>query len=225
MAVQATCQLVALDLDGTLVDSAPDLSFALGESLVSVGLSRPTENQTRSWIGGGVERLVQRALAASGPLDDRIFEAALEAFLSHYRNNLYVRSRLYAGVPETLERLRGAGIRMCCITNKRAAFADELLRAAGIHQYFELVFGGDSFAEKKPHPRQLDEAARRTGVSAKNSIMVGDSAPDMEAAAAAGYGFVWASYGYCAQLPPSRDPRRGVITAFTELPSAIAAAF
>jgi phosphoglycolate phosphatase len=223
MTVRATCRLVALDLDGTLVDSAPDLSFALGEALAAVGLSRPSETETRSWIGGGVDRLVRRALDAAGRVDEPTFRRTLEEFLKLYRENLFVRSRLYAGVPETLTELRATGLHLVCITNKRAAFANELLRAAGIRDSFELVYGGDSFPEKKPHPRQLNEAVRQTGIDAQQCVMVGDSEPDMTAAAAAGFWFVWASYGYCAQLPARQEDPRRIITAFTELPAALGA--
>ncbi|HEX6998110.1 MAG TPA: HAD-IA family hydrolase [Gammaproteobacteria bacterium] len=195
-------RLLALDLDGTLVDSAPDLCHCLGVALERVGLAPPTEAQTRSWIGGGVEMLLRRALEhQSGRAVDEAEQAeALRAFAACYERNLFVRSRLYPRVPETLELLAGRGILLHCITNKRFAFADALLRQAGIRDRFALVLGGDSLPQKKPSGLQLETAARHAGVRPADALMVGDSMQDFSAARAAGFRFAWASYGYCARL-------------------------
>ena len=123
-------------------------------------------------------------------------KAALAAFLACYRDNLFVRSRLYPGVQETLDALRTQGLKLCCVTNKRYAFSHELLVEAGIRDYFEPLIGGDSLPEKKPSPLQLKVAAETVGIAASAAVLVGDSHQDLRAARAAGYGFVLASYGY-----------------------------
>jgi phosphoglycolate phosphatase len=198
-------KLLAVDLDGTLVDSAPDIAHCLGVALEAAGFAAPGEALARAWIGDGLETLIARAIAHAGSArgdpprataGDRVHAAALEAFLACYRGNLFTRSSLYPGVEETLDALRGRGIRLCCITNKRHAFSETLLTRAGVRDRFELLLGGDSLAEKKPSPLQLETAARALGVSAAEATLVGDSHQDLRAANSAGYGFVFATYGY-----------------------------
>ena len=200
-------KLLAVDLDGTLVDSAPDIAHCLGRALEAVGLTAPGEARTRVWIGDGLETLIARALAAAddaqgraGARDERGAQrrqsAALDAFLACYRHNLFARSRLYPGAEATLDALRARGVRLCCITNKRHAFSESLLQRARVRDRFELVLGGDSLAEKKPSPLPLTTAAQTLGVDAGAAALVGDSHQDLRAARAAGWGFVFASYGY-----------------------------
>jgi phosphoglycolate phosphatase len=194
-------QLLAIDLDGTLVDSAPDIAHSLGVALESIGYPKPGEARTRVWIGDGLETLIARAIAqggAAGPAltGDARHQAALAAFLTSYADNLFVRSRLYPGVIETLDALLERGVRLCCITNKRYAFSQALLVQAGIRDRFELLVGGDTLAEKKPSPLPLQFAAETLGVAPSAATLVGDSHQDLRAARSAGYGFVLASYGY-----------------------------
>ena len=218
-------KLLAIDLDGTLVDSAPDIAHCLGRALEAIGYPDPGERRARVWIGDGLEPLIARAIAHGSsheavPKGDARHKAALAAFLACYAENLFVRSRLYPGVVETLDALLAAGVRLCCITNKRFAFSQELLVQAGIRDRFELLLGGDSLAEKKPDPLQLKVAAETLGVPANAATLVGDSHQDLRAARAAGYGFVLASFGYGkvdeTELGPT--PR---IRGFAELPAAL----
>jgi len=219
-------KLLALDLDGTLVDSAPDIAHCLGAALEAIGLPQPGEARTRAWIGDGLETLLARAIANAAERGDSSItnearhETALAAFLACYGQNLFVRSRLYPGVPETLDALREHGFRLCCITNKRYAFSQELLVQAGLRDRFELLLGGDSLAEKKPSALPLEVAARTLGISPGAAALVGDSHQDLRAARSAGFGFVLASYGYgkvdAAELGAS--PR---IRGFHELPAAL----
>ncbi len=202
----AKTRLLAVDLDGTLVDSAPDIAHCLGLALAAVGFEPPGEARTRGWIGDGLETLIARALAHAvqherHPADaphggDTRRRRVLEVFLECYRDNLYVRSRLYPDVPETLATLRERGLDLCCITNKREAFSKRLLEQAGLLDAFELVLGGDSLAEKKPSPLQLNVAARELGVEPAAAALVGDSQQDLRAARSAGFKFVLAAYGY-----------------------------
>jgi phosphoglycolate phosphatase len=211
-------RLLALDLDGTLVDSAPDLAHCVGSALGSLGFVAPGTSLTRAWIGDGIETLLGRALAHSGAGADEVaLRAALERFSACYRENLFVRSQLYPEVRETLAELEGSGLKLACVTNKRVAFADALLVAAGIRAHFGLVLGGDSLPEKKPSPAPLLAAARELEIAPENSLLVGDSHHDYESAAAAGFGFVWARYGYCAHIEPRPGDTLKEIGSFGEL--------
>jgi phosphoglycolate phosphatase len=219
-------KLLAIDLDGTLVDSAPDIAHCLGRALEAVGLTPPGEALTRVWIGDGLETLIARAMghaiSARGPSAAREprHEVALAAFLTCYRDNLFVRSRLYPEVVATLDALRAHGIRLCCITNKRQSFSERLLAYADIRDRFELVLGGDALPEKKPSPLPLKVAAERFGITLAASTLVGDSHQDLRAARAAGYGFVLAHYGYgkIDETELAGEPR---IRTFAELAVAV----
>jgi phosphoglycolate phosphatase len=196
-----TLELVALDLDGTLVDSAPDIAHCVGSALEAVGFARPSEALTRGWIGDGLETLITRALAhgarAAGQSEDAArHPVAVAAFLECYRANLFVRSTLYPHTEATLDALRARGLRLCCITNKAYGLAAGLLAQAGIADRFELLLGGDSLAEKKPSPLPLRVAAERLRVAPAAAALVGDSHQDLRSARAAGFAFVHASYGY-----------------------------
>jgi phosphoglycolate phosphatase len=205
---ESRVKLLAVDLDGTLVDSAPDIAHCLGSALEAVGFRAPGEARTRVWIGDGLETLIARALAhaeqtepssAAPPALQRgpkRHAAALDAFLACYRDHLFVRSRLYPDALTTLDAMRTRGVRLCCITNKRHAFSEQLLAEAGVRDRFELVLGGDSLPEKKPSPLPLRFAAESLGVPTSASALVGDSHQDLRAARAAGYAFVLATYGY-----------------------------
>lgn len=220
-------RLVAIDLDGTLVDSAPDIAHCVGHALQAIGYAAPGEARTRAWIGDGLETLIARAIAhgagteaVSAQAVEARHKAALAAFLTCYEDNLFVRSRLYPGVVATLDALLARGLRLCCITNKRVAFSEPLLTQAGIRERFELLLGGDSLAEKKPSPLPLTVAAERLGVAPAGATLVGDSHQDLRAARAAGYGFVLASYGYgkVDETELGAAPR---IASFADLPYAI----
>ena len=220
--MRASIELICFDLDGTLVDSAPDICIALGAAMTSAGLAAPTQQQTRSWIGNGIEALLTRALEDSGVSDRVVFRTALLAFHATYSSKLFSQSRLYPGVEDVLQALSDRGYRLGCITNKRSDYAARLLEQAGIADRFEILFGGDSFSEKKPHPRQLLEAASNLKTQPDRCVMVGDSDTDSLAAAAAGYGFIWASFGYCSALS-SRDAATVASAAnFAEIPAVLA---
>jgi phosphoglycolate phosphatase len=220
-------ELLAIDLDGTLVDSAPDIAHCLGRALEAIGYPQPGEARTRAWIGDGLETLLARAIAQAGGLGDSALsgearhQAALAAFLACYADNLFVRSRLYPDVLATLDALRARGLQLCCVTNKRYSFSQELLVQAGIRDRFELLLGGDSLAEKKPSPLPLTVAASTLAVAPGAAVLVGDSHQDLRSARSAGFGFVLASYGYgkIDETELGTSPR---IRRFAELPAALA---
>jgi phosphoglycolate phosphatase len=209
-------RLLALDLDGTLVDSAPDLTHCVGAALAALGLPQPTEDETRGWIGDGIDTLLVRALhAASGRLPDAAELArALRAFDACYDVNVFVRSRVYPGVADTLGELRARGIVLGCVTNKRYTYAKRLLALAGLDAHCRFVLGGDSCPAKKPDPAQLVAASAITGIACEAAALVGDSGHDQAAAARAGFRFIWAAYGYGM---PASEPAMLRIDAFDDV--------
>jgi phosphoglycolate phosphatase len=191
-------KMVLIDLDGTLVDSVPDLAWCVDAMMRELGLPERGEPAVRKWVGNGVERLVQRALinAVDGEADEAEFQRALPVFMRLYRENTSGRSLLYPGVREGLEYLKRSGVRMGCVTNKAEQFTMPLLRDMAILDFFELVVSGDTLPLKKPDPAPLLYAAEHLGVTPAESLMVGDSRSDVKAARAAGFAIVCVSYGY-----------------------------
>jgi len=190
--------MVLIDVDGTLVDSVPDLAFCVDEMQKQLGLPERGEARVRHWVGNGVERLVQRALVddLDGMPDDALYEKAMPIFRKLYSENTSQRSCLYEGVREALEFLKTTGVKVGCVTNKASEFTLPILRDLGIADYFELVICGDMVAKKKPDPMPLLQAAEQLGVEPKRSLMLGDSMSDVKAARAAGFGIICMSYGY-----------------------------
>lgn len=193
-----TPQLVLIDVDGTLVDSVPDLAYCADQMMLQLGLPERGEDAVRQWVGNGVEKLVKRALANSldGEPADDLFNKALPIFWSLYENNVCVRSRLYDGVMEGLDYLKSCGYRLGCVTNKARSFTIPLLEQIGISQYFEVSICGDDTARKKPDPLPLFTAAEELQIAPKDSLMLGDSKSDVQAARAAGFQIICMSYGY-----------------------------
>ncbi|MFA7097952.1 MAG: phosphoglycolate phosphatase [Gammaproteobacteria bacterium] len=191
-------KMILLDLDGTLVDSVPDLAYSVDAMLERLGLPKRGEAQVRHWVGNGVERLVRRALTGTmdGEPDAALYERALPLFMEIYAANTSARSVLYPGVREGLDYLRAAGYRLGCVTNKAGRFTEPVLRELGIRDYFELVVSGDTLSRKKPDPEPLLHAARYFEVEPGGALMVGDSVSDVKAARAAGFRVVCVSYGY-----------------------------
>jgi phosphoglycolate phosphatase len=217
---------IVLDLDGTLVDSVPDLAYSVDRALDQLGLPERGEEQVRMWVGNGAERLVKRALTGTmdGEPDVSLFERAFPLFMDIYGKNTSDRSRLYPGVRDGLARLTGDGYRLACVTNKPARFTEPLLDALGIATEFELIVCGDTLPRKKPDPMPLIYAAQQLGVSAGQALMVGDSVSDVQAARAAGWYVICVSYGY----NHGRDIREAgpdaVVDSLAQLPTLLAEA-
>jgi phosphoglycolate phosphatase len=190
--------MVLLDLDGTLVDSAPDIAFCVDAMLQRMDLPSRGEDKVRRWVGNGAERLVHRALCddAEGMADPETFARAYALFSDLYEQNTSKRSRLYPGAREGLDFLRGSNVKLGCVTNKRGRFTEPLLRALGILNDFDIVISGDTLPKKKPDPMPLLHASEMLGAKPENALMIGDSLNDIEAARAAGFQVVAVSYGY-----------------------------
>jgi phosphoglycolate phosphatase len=191
-------KMILIDLDGTLVDSVPDLAYCVDVMMERLGRPPWGEAAVRNWVGNGVERLVRRALTGEldGEPSDADFERAYPIFLDLYRENTSKRSVLYPGVREGLAWLRAAGYPLGCVTNKAAQFTEPLLRDLGVWDYFGLVISGDTLPRKKPDPMPLLHAAERLGAAPADALMIGDSVSDVKAARAAGFRIVCMTYGY-----------------------------
>ncbi len=190
--------MVLIDVDGTLVDSVPDLAYCVDEMMKRLGREPWGAARVRDWVGNGVERLVRRALVGrlDGEPDEAEFQRAYPIFLDLYADNTSRRSVLYPGVREGLDYLKRAGYALGCVTNKAERFTVPLLKDLGIHDDFAIVVSGDTLAHKKPHPEPLLHAARFFGVAPADSLMVGDSVNDVKAARAAGFMVACVPYGY-----------------------------
>ncbi len=191
-------EMVLIDVDGTLVDSVPDLAYCVDEMLKAVGMQPHGEAEVRHWVGNGVERLVRRGLIGqlNGEPDDELFAQAYPIFTELYKENTSKRSTLYPGVKEGLDYLRDSGYKLGCVTNKAEAFTHPLLKDLGLFDYFESIVSGDTLEKKKPDPLPLLYSSETLGVSPENSLMLGDSISDVKAARAAGFQIICMSYGY-----------------------------
>jgi phosphoglycolate phosphatase len=188
-----------LDLDGTLLDTAPDLAQAANRTLAELGLRELPESQVRDFIGQGVAVLVRRCLEASGGRtpDDALFESALARFAAHYERVNGSTSVPYPGVREGLAAMRAGGLRLACVTNKAARFAVPLLAARALDEYFDAVVTSDQAGSRKPSPGPFLVACERLGVSPDEAAAIGDSANDAQGARAAGCAPVMlVPYGY-----------------------------
>jgi phosphoglycolate phosphatase len=191
-------EMIIMDVDGTLVDSVPDLTFCIDAMMEQLGLPPRGETKVRQWVGHGVERLIKRALLDNleGEPEKFLYQKAEPIFLALYQENTSKRSRLYPGVKEGLAWLKSQGYRLGSVTNKAAQFTYPLLTDLGIIDYFEVVVSGDTLPEKKPHPAPLLHAANFFGITPEKALMVGDSISDVKAARAAGFQIICLSYGY-----------------------------
>jgi len=191
-------KMILIDVDGTLVDSVPDLAWCVDEMMKAMGREPWGETRVRDWVGNGVERLVRRALIGQldGEPPDEEFDKAYPVFLDLYAENTSKRSTLYPGVREGLDYLKEQDYSLGCVTNKAEQFTLPLLRDLGIEDYFGIVVAGDTLPVKKPDPTPLLYAAEFFGTGPEHSLMIGDSMSDVKAARAAGFRIICMSYGY-----------------------------
>ncbi|MBI5462557.1 MAG: phosphoglycolate phosphatase [Gammaproteobacteria bacterium] len=219
-------QMILIDVDGTLVDSVPDLTFCVDEMMRALGRPVHGEAKVRNWVGNGVERLVRRALIGQldGEPDEADFQQAYPLFLDLYSENTSKRSRLYPGIREGLAYLKAAGFKLGCVTNKAAQFTEPLLRDLGVAGDFSIIVSGDTLPQKKPDPAPLLHAARFFGVEPAQALMVGDSVSDVKAARAAGFQIVCMSYGYNHGVDIRASNPDAVIDALTEIQPLLEAA-
>jgi phosphoglycolate phosphatase len=188
---------IVFDLDGTLVDTAPDLTGALNAVLVAWNRPAVDPASVRTMVGNGVRALIARGFAATGNgLTPAEVEARVPDFLAYYGRHLADGSRPYPGVVEGLERFRRLGFKLGVCTNKPHGLASELLDRLALTPFFDAILGGDSRAYRKPDPRHLIDTIDAMGAKSHQAVMIGDSPADVNVARAAGIAVVIAGYGY-----------------------------
>ena len=212
-------EMILIDVDGTLVDSVPDLAYCVDEMMAVLGREPHGEVRVRDWVGNGVERLVRRALvgALRGEPDEADFERAYPVFLELYAKNTSRRSCLYPGVREGLDSLKAANYRLGCVTNKAARFTEPLLKDLGVYDDFTVVISGDTLTKKKPDPAPILHAAELFSCQPADAMMIGDSVSDVAAARAAGFQIVCMSYGYNHGVDIREAAPDAVIDTLTEI--------
>lgn len=200
------------DLDGTLLDTAPDIAAALNDTLARWGLPPAGEDQVRAWIGDGARALLGKALAHHGQAG--LLDKAWPDFAYDYGQHCGQASRVYPGAVALLERLREAGVACALLTNKEAAFAHRLLVVHGLAEAFDVIVAGDTLAVKKPDPAVIHHALAALQAHPGEALLVGDSVLDVRAARAAGVA-VWAvRHGYPGGALAGADAPDGFIEHF-----------
>ena len=191
---------VLFDLDGTLIDSAPDLALAINHMLTSIGREEISPAIIRSWVGNGASILVQRGLSGQTDIDENLdpelLEKSLAIFLDFYANNLCVDTVTYPHVRSSLKILKAKGYRLAIVTNKPYDFIQPILDGLELNGLFELLVGGDTLEKRKPDPLPLHYACEKLGVTVEQCVMVGDSKNDVLAANAVNMQSIGLSYGY-----------------------------
>lgn len=187
-----------IDLDGTMVDTAPDFQVAVNRMRAEFDLPPLELAVIISFVGKGTENLIARVLACDlPPMEaERLFERAIASYMRSYQGVNGQFSSLYPGVIAGLDRMRDMGLRLACVTNKPIGFAAPLLELKGLRDYFEIVYGGDSLARKKPDPLPLLQACDDFKLRPAQVVAIGDSSNDAEAARAAGCRVLMVPYGY-----------------------------
>ncbi len=191
-------RVVVIDLDGTLLNTAPDLAYAAEQMMQELGRPVPDLDTIRSYIGNGVSRLVKRVLTGdmNADPDPEEFRHAYSIYEKHYSANVSRESRPFPGVVEGLQKMRAMGLHLACITNKAEKFTIPLLRDTDLLDYFELVLSGDSLPKRKPDPLPLQHACQHFGITPEQLLLIGDSLNDTQAARAAGAHVFCVPYGY-----------------------------
>ncbi len=214
---------IVFDLDGTLIDTAPDLIDTLNLILAREGLLGVPFEAARPLIGGGARGMIERALAAEGRAGatadiDRMFAG----FIEHYAAHIADRSRPFPQLEATLDRLAAAGHRLAVCTNKLEWLSTRLLTTLELAQHFAVICGQDTFGVQKPDPEILRRTILRAGGEPAQAVMVGDSGTDVRTARAANVPVVAVDFGY-AEVPIAIFQPDRIISSFAELPAAVSA--
>jgi len=193
-------KVIIFDLDGTLIDSSPDLALAINHMLSTIKKETFSLDEIHHWVGNGAQTLVKRALSGSAQIasniDEKEFEDALDIFLKFYAKNLAVQTITYPHVLSTLAKLKTHGYKLVIVTNKPFDFVAPILKALKLEEYFEFHLGGDSLKEKKPNPAPLLYVCEKLNVTVDECVMIGDSKNDILAAQACGMKSIGLTYGY-----------------------------
>jgi len=210
-------RIVVFDLDGTLVDTAPDLLDSLNSSLSGTEVPVVPENGFHTVVGHGGRAMIARAFSnARMPLEAGLHERLYRAFLDHYAAGIPGRSQPYPGLVAALDRLQRAGFLLAVCTNKTEAMSRQLISALGLADRFAAICGLDTFAFSKPDPRHLLETIGRAGGDSAQAAMVGDSRTDIDTAKAAGIPVIAVDFGYTDRHVREFEPSR-IISHYDEL--------
>ncbi len=212
-------RLVMFDLDGTLIDSVPDLAAAVDKMLLQLGREPAGVSRVRNWVGNGSRVLVRRALAGRlehDNVDDAQTDAALALFMQAYAGG-HELTTVYPGVLECLDWLRERQVKLAIITNKPSEFIEPLLEEKGLSGYFQWLVGGDTLPQQKPDPAALFWVMDKAGVAPNESLFIGDSRNDVRAAKAAAVPCVALSYGYNHGEPIANEQPAVVLDDLREL--------
>jgi phosphoglycolate phosphatase len=210
------------DLDGTLVDTAPDLRAHVNAALGELGRAGLDLEDVRRLVGDGARTLLRRGLERTGGVPDEVdLEALYRRFLESYTADPSRNSTVHEGVVEVLRGLRARSVRLGVCTNKAQAPTDRLLAALGLDRFFEAIVGGDALPVRKPDAGHLAAVLERLGAAPAQSVMIGDSAHDLSAARALGVPCILVSFGYTA-VPARELGADRVIDHFDQLPAALA---
>jgi phosphoglycolate phosphatase len=188
------------DLDGTLIDSVPDLALALNNTMLELNRDIFCLDMIRTWVGNGSATLIKRALSGDVNIDENLseelFNKAHKIFLEQYRLNVCEQTLMFDGVKSSLERLKNKGYTLSIVTNKPLVFVKPILDSFGIEELFSLYIGGDSLDVKKPNPKPLLYVCEKLGFNVEQSVMIGDSKNDIQAASNCSMQSIAVSYGY-----------------------------
>ncbi len=205
------------DLDGTLIDTAPDLHRALNHALAASGYPVVEESLTRDCIGHGGRAMITSALQYHGHSTERI-EEIHTCFLEYYSNHIAVTSQPYPHVESTLRKLRDRGARLGVVTNKNSLLTQRLLAELRFDHHFDTVIAGDTAKRPKPAADPIDLALLRMQLTSRETLYVGDSNTDVEAARAAGVSVICVTYGYSHGISADQLGADGTIQSFLDLP-------
>lgn len=209
------------DLDGTLVETAPDLCRAANHALAAIGRPTLSLDQVRHMIGDGARALLVKGLTATGgTVEAAELQGLVDVMLAYYADHIADESRPFPGVAAALDALRGQGVRLAVVTNKPGALTRLLLDRLGMLDGFDAIVGGDELPVRKPHPGHVTGTLHRLGVPAWQSVLVGDSHNDVAAGHAAGVPVVAVSFGYTT-VPARELSAEAVIDHFDELAGAL----
>ena len=194
-----TPKWLCFDLDGTLVDSVPDIADSINYMLSVLGLTQASEQQVRNWIGNGAAKLVQRAVQhgqQQAKCESADMTHAQQLFYKAYRENTAEHTRIFPGAIEVLEYFQSRDVAMACVTNKPREFTPPLLEQLFLNDYFQVCVCGDDYPTQKPQPEMLLNAIEALGGKLHEGYMIGDSQTDILTAVNAGTGAIYVSYGY-----------------------------
>jgi phosphoglycolate phosphatase len=196
--------LVIFDLDGTLIDSKLDLANAVNATRAHLGLDAMEHDTVYSYVGNGAPVLIRKALGSE--FSEEEVRSALEYFLAYYRDHMLDHTVLYPGLRDVLDRFRSAGVAMAVLTNKPVRFSQAIVDGLGLHAHFRRVYGGNSFEYKKPHPIGVERLLVDCGAAREKTLMIGDSAVDIETARNAGVKACGVTWGFQPETFAGQPP-------------------